>query len=205
MAYDDEELFAAPWCEEYGIRVFKYDAFLSYRHADVEEIERLTELMRGYGAQVWYDHQDDLEDGRLVEKIGHAIFHSRYMVACLSSRSALSSWNEAELSKALSAHTKGNLTRVVVALLEPEAPIPEFLAGCLVFAAYDTGSRDLAEFITRGNQFDFIPDEIKKALVEELIAGLPEYKSDRNVIQELLESPIWKLDATVITHPSAAL
>jgi TIR domain len=92
MACDDEELVAAPWKREYGRRVFKYDAFLRYRRNDATAVRTLTDVMRGVGATVWLDEDDDLTDRRLLEKIGHAVFHSRYIVVCASSSNETSKW-----------------------------------------------------------------------------------------------------------------
>jgi hypothetical protein len=159
MAYDNELMIAAPWKKEYGSRVFKTDAFISYRRSDATAVHALADLMRGAGAAIWLDEDDDLADRRLVEKVGHGIFHSRYIIVCVTSASTSSDWTEAEFGIALSLQEKWTFTRVLVARLDPYAPVPEELAKCRVFETSDSGASTLVEFVKRGNQFDFNPDE----------------------------------------------
>ncbi|QAU37151.1 toll/interleukin-1 receptor domain-containing protein [Bradyrhizobium guangdongense] len=164
MAYDDESIGAAPWKPGYGARVFKYDAILSYRRADADAVHRLAELLHGLGLSLWWDENgdEDLSDGQLLERIGHALFHARYIVVCLSTKAALSEWMTAEFATGLAAETEWSYKRVLVVKMEPEVTVPANLASCVAFDLQNPA--ELAEFVKTGNRFDFEPDEVKAAV-----------------------------------------
>lgn len=164
MAYDDESMGAAPWKPEYGARVFKYDAILSYRRADADAVHRLAELLRSVGLSLWWDENgdEDLNDGQLLERIGHTVFHARYIIVCLSTRAAPSEWMRAEFAMGLAAERKWGYKRVLVAKMESEASVPADLASCVAFDLQDRA--ELAQYAKAGNRLDFEPEEVKAAI-----------------------------------------
>jgi TIR domain len=199
MAYDNEQMLAAPWKQEYGSRVFRNDAFLSYRRSNMVAVQRLANLMRDADATVWWDQhgEEDLRDRRLLEKIGHGVFHSRFIVVCISAANPVSEWMMAEFVKALpTVHTR-DIKRVLVALLDEGTKIPEILKDCPFYEAWDNASA-LVEFVKSGNRLDFVPKEVQAAVSNEFFEGLTKREigkggTKHNVIQRILELP-WKID-----------
>ena len=107
---------------------------------------------------------------------------------------------EAEFAKALSAQLKAPFTRVLVALLEAVALVPELLIGCPVFVTSDGGANTLAQFVKCGNQSDFIPDETEKLFNEQFLAGcrmprrIKSPSADVSCVEGLLGLP-WRIAA----------
>jgi hypothetical protein len=200
MAYDNESSGVAPWKPEYGARVFKYDALLSYRRPDMVAVRKLAEFLGNTGIALWWDENGDenLADGQLIERIGHAVFHSRYIIVCVSDATPLSEWMDAEFAKGLAAEVRWGYTRVLVARLDAEAKVPQALANCPRYTAGDSDAA-LAEFVKIGNRFDFIPIEIRdsvwKEFFERPITGSESASptaQGRNI--ELLLGLTWKID-----------
>jgi hypothetical protein len=163
----------------------------------------LASLMRSDGADVWFDDdedgEDNLADRRLIEKIAHAVFHARHIVVCVSSKSTLSEWMKAEFTIASSEQSKWGYRRVLVALLDEQANVPEMLVGCPVFNAWDPNADNLSEFVKCGNRLDFNPEEVKSVSFEALFTRSDDFVSggsadaEFSCVRGILRLP-WNID-----------
>ncbi len=198
MAYNNESIGAAPWKPEYGARVFKYDALLSYRRADAQAAHRLADLLRNAGLALWWDENgdEDLADGQLIEKIGHAVFHSRYIIVCVGIETSPSEWMSAEFAAGLASEKKWGYKRVLVARMDSQVEIPAELARCVAFEVEGDSSAELAEYAKSGNRFDFEPEEVKTAVSNEFVhlADAPAERRSTPSNVELLFGLPWRID-----------
>jgi len=67
-------------------------AFISYSHADKGFVTDLVSELTALGVGVWIDEVDLVIGDSLIEKLGHAIRESDFLVAVISPTSLHSSW-----------------------------------------------------------------------------------------------------------------
>jgi hypothetical protein len=146
------------WSKQYGNRAFEFDAFISHNRGDLRSRELMQKLSER-GAKVWYDDDQDVRDRRVMERVTRALIRSRFVVVSIQAGFRDSPWCCAEYLPALNVENQAAAKRVLVAQMEPEAPIPEALAGSERFECCRLSEIDrLANRITHGNCVPFDSD-----------------------------------------------
>jgi TIR domain len=102
--------------------------FMSHSHADKERIvNRLDELLRERGLQVWLDTRDLLPGTNIVDEIfSHGIGKSNIVIVVLSANSIDSRWVHEELTNAVVQKIKGVVKMIIPMVLDGVTP-PDFL------------------------------------------------------------------------------
>lgn len=118
--------------------------FLSHRGSDTELAERLAEVLRASGHQVWLDTWEIRVGDQIVEKITGGLEGATFLIVCYSSE-GMSSWMTIEWTSALAAQLSGMGIKVLPARLSG-AEAPGILIGTKyadLMADWDKGVRDL--------------------------------------------------------------
>jgi len=127
------------WLPEYS------PTFVSYSHADQEEVGRLTVWLRDRGVRVVGDW--DLRGGdSLLARVSGFISQAGFLIVVLSPNSVESKWVSKELEIAMNRQLSGTSAFTVVPVVIEPCVVPDFLAGVLRF---DLSSHDHAREMER--------------------------------------------------------
>jgi hypothetical protein len=106
----------------------KYDAFISYSHADKQFVQRLAEQLTRVGVTLFFDQTDIAVGDTLVSVIENAVRSARFLLVVMSPDYFVSRWSEMELQLGLSEELRRE-TLKVIPILRRECEIPPALAG----------------------------------------------------------------------------
>lgn len=155
MLVNLDAVLPASWSPEFGERVFQFDAFISHNRNDGHS-QILAEKLRCQGARVWRDDEQDLSDRAVQSSVSSALIQSRFVIVCIDHGFQDSSWCRAEYLPAIATGKRAGATRILVARVEAEAPIPADLREAAVFNCHrDDELERLAAVITKGNRVPF--------------------------------------------------
>jgi TIR domain/Protein of unknown function (DUF5663) len=124
-------------------------AFISYSHADRDEVIPLASYFDRLGLQVWMDTKDLTGGESIIEAVSEAISAADIYVVCLSPASVGSTWVRHELDLAMSLEVERGSPRVLPILLTT-TEIPVALRGRLyidVSSSADAGKADIQQFV----------------------------------------------------------
>jgi len=143
-----------------GLTIPKYDAFISYSHADKQFVQRLAEQLTRAGFRVFFDQTDIAVGDSLVWVIDNAVRSARFLLVVMSPNYFASRWSGMELQLGLSEELDHN-TLKVIPILRTECNIPPILAGKL-WADFRTDEQFADSFATlvaalRGGQKGSVP------------------------------------------------
>jgi TIR domain len=128
---------------------FKYDAFISHSHADLDTVARIAERLREAGISYWLDAEQITFGDPVVGKIEDGLRDSRFVVAVLSAGLVKSGWCRAEYGSVLNRELSGDASRRVIPLsldgTVGAAAIPMLLVDKL--RVDFTSDQSMAEFI----------------------------------------------------------
>jgi hypothetical protein len=143
-------------------------AFISYSHADRDDVIPLASHLDRLGLQVWMDTKDLRGGESIVEAVSEAIAAADIYVVCLSPASVGSTWVRHELDLAMTLEVEQGTPRVLPILLT-KTEIPVTLKGRLyidISSSGDAGKADIQRFIaTNFDAVDAVEDEPSPALV----------------------------------------
>jgi len=106
----------------------KYDAFISYSHADQEFVWRLARHLTTSGLQIFFDQAELAVGDTLVSRLTEAVRSARFLLVVMSPDYFSSRWAASELQLALTDEW-ANGTVKVIPLLRRDCEIPPLLAG----------------------------------------------------------------------------
>jgi hypothetical protein len=136
------------------MRAFEYDGFISHNAFDGARV--LTVELERFGARVFCDEVNVLDDERVRDRLGSVLMKSRCVVLHVPLGFRDSGWCRAEYRLRLPQGIKEGFTRVVLARGAPEVPVPDSLASVSTFDVPRETSR-LAEFLVALNR---VPENI---------------------------------------------
>ena len=114
------------WLPEYS------PTFISYAHADKDQVESLVAWLRSRGVRLRGDWEIR-GGGSLLARISQFISKASFLLVALSPSSAKSRWVSKELEIALSQQLAGTIPLTVIPVVLAPCEIPAFLAGTLRF------------------------------------------------------------------------
>lgn len=98
-----------------------FDVFISYRHADANDVHRVARALRAAGVQIWLDERNIEDFGSIQRGIEEGLGKSKALLAWYSSRYPDSLACQWELTRAFTAGQQEGDPRQRVLLVNPEA------------------------------------------------------------------------------------
>lgn len=143
-------------------------AFISYSHADRDEVIPLASYFDRLGLQVWMDTKDLTGGDSIVEAVSEAISAADIYVVCLSPASVGSTWVRHELDLAMSLKVERGSPHVLPILLA-KTEIPVVLKGRFyidVSSSEDAGRAEIQRFVSNVvGGIEAVEEESSPALV----------------------------------------
>ncbi|HSF39408.1 MAG TPA: toll/interleukin-1 receptor domain-containing protein, partial [Thermoanaerobaculia bacterium] len=99
-----------------------YDVFLSYAHADAEEVHRLAENLHNAGLEVFLDDWRIDPGDVLVHKLDAALLNSRNGILCVTPTALSRDWVLKEYAAMMTRATERKLRLIPVLLADAELP-----------------------------------------------------------------------------------
>ena len=100
--------------------MYRYDAFLSHSHEDVEIVQELSAKLKLEGLNIWFDQRSILPGQMFQLEMAKGIEQSKSCVVCLASNKPISnpnSWFNKEIQYALNYYAKNQGYRIIPVLL----------------------------------------------------------------------------------------
>ena len=113
---------------------YDWDAFVSYAHADGEQVHGVVERLEAAGWSIWLDRDDLAAGTRLTQELPTGIRDAHTFLFMMSDRSVASKWCIAEVDAAI-----GLGRRIIPVVLDPTTVCPPQLEEYLRLEPADPG------------------------------------------------------------------
>jgi len=167
--------------------------FISYSHQDKETVNELIEVMRDLGLKFFLDEKDVSWGDTITHQVRDALNGCSAVVVVLSIHSLRSGWVPFEVG-----HAMGAEKRILPFLVEPDLPLPGYLADTL----YMSDLTSVVAYFQSESWSSFLEE------VEDPSEKVTKSIATNAVLGELL-GLIWQLDDTWVkyatTPPTASL